>query len=365
MMYREWANAHPSRTDHNTDIGTEQWRSGETGDQHWRVRYNTGSGELHAINTADDFVITLGNYPTIDAARRAIAGWEQHHARPDGLDWLRTTTRKPGAIPTSIAALRRSWGHDRPADQPITLMWAAKGGAGTTTTAVITALGNRGPTLIVDLAGDIPDTVSLPHPTHGVNTWLRTERPNSDLTGLLVRIDDTTQLLPSGTAAEAPGPVAVARYEALADWVRRQPATVIIDAGTGTPPAPLHDLADNKILVTRNCYLALRHAIQQPLHPTAVVLVNEPHRALRLNDVEAALGAPVHTTINIDPSISRAIDAGLAGHLARKASTPSLWVSVDQSIQPVAVREATTQGQPVTDLAPAVRMPAPELPGPT
>lgn len=345
MMHREWANAHPTRTDQNTDISDGHWRSTETGEQHWRVRYNAGSGELHAINTVDDFVITLNTYPTLHAAQRAVAGWEHHRNTPAGLDWLRATTQPRGAVPTTIAALRRAWNHDRPPDQPIVLMWAAKGGAGTTTTAILTALANEGQTLIVDLAGDIPDTVSLPHPTHGANAWLRTEHPNSELTGLLARIDDTTQLLPSGASDTSSDPIAAGRFEALADWIRRQQATVIVDAGTGTPPGPLHALADQKLLVTRNCYLALRHALQQPLHPTGVVLVNEHHRALRSTDVEAAIGAPIRATIDHDPHISRAIDAGLAGQLARRPS------AIEHTVDRLLVESRIAPQHPLLDRA--------------
>jgi hypothetical protein len=96
---------------------------------------------------------------------------------------------------------------------------------------------------------------------------------------------------------------------------------VIIDAGTGDPPAELLDHADRVLLVTRPCYLALRRAVGSPTRPTGIVLVGEPGRALTQRDVEHALGVPVDATVSIDPAIARAVDAGLlASRLPRVIS---------------------------------------------
>jgi hypothetical protein len=76
------------------------------------------------------------------------------------------------------------------------------------------------------------------------------------------------------------------------------------------------------VLVVRNCYLALRRAVQHPLRPDAVVLVTEPGRALDVHDIETVLtDAPV-TTVRIDPAVARAVDAGLlAARLPRSLSS--------------------------------------------
>ena len=79
------------------------------------------------------------------------------------------------------------------------------------------------------------------------------------------------------------------------------------------PPRPSFSL-----LVLRPCYLALRRALAAPIRPSAVVLVNEPGRALTRRDIEDVLGVPVRAEVDFDPSIARAVDAGLlAGRVPR------------------------------------------------
>ena len=48
-----------------------------------------------------------------------------------------------------------------------------------------------------------------------------------------------------------------------------------------------------------------------PWCPRPVVLLREPQRALTAVDVELAVGAPVVATIDVDPAVARAVDAGL------------------------------------------------------
>jgi hypothetical protein len=86
---------------------------------------------------------------------------------------------------------------------------------------------------------------------------------------------------------------------------------VVVDAGTGCPPQALHDAAEQSLLVTRPCYMAIRRAQQSSLRPTGIVLVDEPGRALTSSDVEHALGAPVVAEVRLDPAVARAVDAGL------------------------------------------------------
>lgn len=93
-------------------------------------------------------------------------------------------------------------------------------------------------------------------------------------------------------------------------------ATLIADRGAwfldaGTNPAASSLAADRRLLVVRNCYLALRRAVAHPVRPDGVVLVTEPGRALTATDVEAVLTAPVVAEIAIDPAVARTIDAGL------------------------------------------------------
>ena len=76
--------------------------------------------------------------------------------------------------------------------------------------------------------------------------------------------------------------------------------------------------ADVSLLVLRPCYLALRRALAAPIRPSAVVLVDEPGRALTRRDIEDVLGVPVRAEVDYDPAIARAVDAGLlAGRVPR------------------------------------------------
>lgn len=190
----------------------------------------------------------------------------------------------------------------------ITTCWAAKGGSGTTVFAASRALASPQPTLLVDLAGDVSATLGLPGlDGPGINDWLGSEASSERLSALEVAVDPTCRLLPPGRTGTPTG----ARWAALVERLADDPRDVIIDAGTGRPPAPLLDAADRRWLVTRSCYLSLRAAVLQGCRPTGIVLIDEPGRTLRADDVEAALGAPIAATVLVDPAIARAVDAGL------------------------------------------------------
>lgn len=62
--------------------------------------------------------------------------------------------------------------------------------------------------------------------------------------------------------------------------------------------------------VVRACYLNLRRSIAHTV-PDGLVLVTEPGRALGVADVERAIGAPCVAAVPVDPSVARAVDAGL------------------------------------------------------
>jgi hypothetical protein len=91
--------------------------------------------------------------------------------------------------------------------------------------------------------------------------------------------------------------------------------TVVADAGRAEHPVQraLVEVADASVVVVRGCYLALRRAVDDPLTAQAlgVVVVEEPGRSLGPADAADVLGCPVLATIPMDPSVSRAVDAGL------------------------------------------------------
>lgn len=191
------------------------------------------------------------------------------------------------------------------------LCWSAKGGSGTTVVAAALALvlSRQRPTLLVDLAGDAPAALGLPEPTGpGVADWLAsTTADAAALHRLAVPATDALQLLARGSGS----PGADSRWPELATALADSSSAVVIDAGTGVPPAALFASAPHRLLVTRPCYLSLRRAVASGLQPSGIVLLGEPGRALSARDVERSLGAPVVAELAYDPAVARAVDAGL------------------------------------------------------
>ena len=188
-----------------------------------------------------------------------------------------------------------------------TVLWGAKGGVGTTTVAATIALSDPRPTTLIDLDGDLPALLGLPEPTGpGLTDWLATTESAAALDELTLEVGPTTRVLPRGGQPLTDSPD---RWHGLTRWAEAH-GPVVVDAGTGRPSPHVTDGA-NKVLVTRACYLALRRAIAEPRDVDGVILVTEQGRALHSRDVEAALGARVIAEVPVDPSIARAIDAGL------------------------------------------------------
>jgi hypothetical protein len=102
-------------------------------------------------------------------------------------------------------------------------------------------------------------------------------------------------------------------WTVLAACLRADDRHVVVDAGLATAPgtALLASHGDASILVIRPCFLALRRASALGIHPSGIVLIDEPGRSLRDGDVSDALGAPVVAHLGIDPAVARAVDAGL------------------------------------------------------
>ncbi|MEY4173025.1 MAG: hypothetical protein RI900_190 [Actinomycetota bacterium] len=202
--------------------------------------------------------------------------------------------------------------------------WSSKGGTGTTVVSAALALiaSHSRPAVLVDLGGDSPAALGLPEPSGpGVHDWLAS--PTADaaaLQRLLVPVTDGLQLLPCGNRADT---VASQRWAALAVAFAAMSHQVVIDAGPGVPAPELLNSAAQSLLVTRACYLALRRVVAHGPHPTGVVLVAEPGRALGNADIERAVGAPVVAEIPWDPAISRAVDAGmLTSRMPRSLAQP-------------------------------------------
>ena len=172
--------------------------------------------------------------------------------------------------------------------------WSVKGGSGTTVVATTLALlsASQGiDTCLVDLAGDAASCLGLADPLNpheiavGSNLSLLTLSPTS--------------------CASTP------RWSAMPEHLAIDTRTVVVDAGLGEPDPALRSAAHHDLLVVRGCYLALRRAAVLYRPPSGVVLVNEPGRALRRQDVEGVTGAPVVSELEWDPTVARSVDAGL------------------------------------------------------
>lgn len=205
--------------------------------------------------------------------------------------------------------------------------WSPKGGTGTTVVscglALVLARSQPPPAgvLIADLSGDVPAVLGLPTPpSPGLVDWLAAgpDVPGDALGRLEVEAGPGLRLLAWGTeltARAATVAAAAERGEVLAEALAGGGAgrAVVADCGTAAAGAALAvaAAADVSLLVLRPCYLALRRALAAPIRPSAIVLVDEPGRALTRRDVEEVMGVPVRAEIAFDPAIARAVDAGL------------------------------------------------------
>jgi cellulose biosynthesis protein BcsQ len=193
--------------------------------------------------------------------------------------------------------------------------WSAKGGSGTTVIATCLALllAAREPAgaVLADLDGDAPATLGLPETdSPGLAGWLAAgdDVPADALGRLQVQPTRGLDLLPRG-----PGSLHASRARVLAALFEQGVRPVVADCGTRPEGATavVAGAASHSLLVTRPCYLALRHAARPAQRPTGVIVVREPGRSLDRHDIERVVGAPVVAEVDTDPAVARAVDAGL------------------------------------------------------
>jgi hypothetical protein len=198
-----------------------------------------------------------------------------------------------------------------------TICWAVKGGSGATVVAATLALSTHHPGLLVDLDGELPAAIGADDTDGpGITDWLASDAPAERIERIAVDIGSRLQLVTRGRQPLPPPDHE--RWDELARWLAASERHAVVDAGTRLPPPALHTSAASSLLVTRACYLALRRAAGMTITPTGVVVVMEPGRALHASDVAAAIGAPVVSTVSLDPAVARAVDAGLiTAHLPR------------------------------------------------
>ena len=193
----------------------------------------------------------------------------------------------------------------------VTAVWSTKGGVGVTTISAMLAIGwaeRADEVLLIDLSGDLAALLGVPDPPGpGIAEWCRATEPSVEsLRRIEVAVRPGVALVHRGSGAFSAG------ADQLLAALEAVPRRIIVDCGLAQGFA--HEVAaraETRLLVVRPCYLTLRSAARTTIAPTGVVLVSEPGRALGLGDVEAVVPAPVVAQIAVDPSIARAIDAGL------------------------------------------------------
>lgn len=74
-------------------------------------------------------------------------------------------------------------------------------------------------------------------------------------------------------------------------------------------------VSGTNVLVTTNCYLAVRRSLHTTFTVHGLVVVYQPLRTLNINDIHAVLAIPEERLLKImhDPYVSKLIDAGLVG----------------------------------------------------
>lgn len=221
----------------------------------------------------------------------------------------------------------------------LTALWSVKGGVGVSVTSAMLAVtaARSGPCLLVDAGGDQPAVLGTTDPANAtLGHWVRspTDIGIDSLRRVEHVVSDSLNLLMvgalSGSVAGAVGADGSSvdescptdRFRVAARLLAQPDRTVIVDLGNLGSDDPqstsaaafarsILDVADQSLLVTTSCYLALRRAQHHAELPTGVVLVDQPERALRRADVESALPAPVVCTIGHSAAVARTVDAGL------------------------------------------------------
>lgn len=198
-------------------------------------------------------------------------------------------------------------------------LWSPKGGQGTTVVACAVALASAGAdrdqVTLCDLGGDAESVLGVSASSgSGVLDWLGSRADGPQLGRTAAPVADSLRLIPRGGGVAVGDSVSSARLDRLLDELRSMPGRVVVDAGTPMAPGvgrTIVDGADESVVVMRACYLSLRRFAGAGLAADAIVHVREPQRALTAGDIEAALGLPVIATVEWDPAIARAVDAGL------------------------------------------------------
>jgi hypothetical protein len=155
------------------------------------------------------------------------------------------------------------------------IIWSPKGGQGTTVFAAMNAIHTAQQGNSVALVGDLDElTRVIPTDVPGLSLMDMPDRPGQLVTSFDFMFFDAGR--------------DIAAVDDLVPDTNRQ-----------------------RLMVVKNCYLALSAAIRVQTIDDDLIAVIEPHRALSLQDVIAALGRNPQMVLSWDPGIARAVDAGM------------------------------------------------------
>jgi hypothetical protein len=223
-----------------------------------------------------------------------------------------------------------------------------KGGSGTSVVASLlsVACAALDTTILIDVDGDQPAIFGIEAASTGVHDWWRAgDIGNEALMRLSLPVGGGLSLIPAGAthadhvAHSRPHPnVEAARNVDIPDS-----GMIVVDAGTIRHPGGVSTAfvasARTSLLVLRPCYLAARRAAMSNARIDGLVLIDEPGRVLRGDDLSEVVGAPVVATLPWDPSIARVVDAGRLGRRVPRAAKPleslakSLFLSEAQHVR--------------------------------
>jgi hypothetical protein len=188
----------------------------------------------------------------------------------------------------------------------LTVCYSVKGGQGCTTVAAGLAVASR-PVTVVDATGDVPAVLGVPEPAEPglLDLVSLSAAPVSadDLRSVAVDAGYAGVVPRGGSLDLVPGE----RWRVLGEALVRDNGAWVLDAGTGPAWEAAAVRCARSVLVIRNCYLALRRPMAAPVRPSAVVLVEEPGRALGRRDVRAVLNGLPLVSVPVDPAVARAV----------------------------------------------------------
>lgn len=203
--------------------------------------------------------------------------------------------------------------------------WSVKGGAGTSVVAAALAFelaARHGSALLLDLDGEQPTLLGLsPRQADATATRLLDRAVPVGCGVSLLALEDL------GIEPDA---------DSLLTRLASAAGPVVVDCGCldgRSAPRPVAEslaaAATQSLLVIRPCYLALRRAVNAPIHPSGVIVVRESGRSLSDRDIAEVIGAPVMASVPVTAEVARVVDAGLLATrrpwpLRRALQTPVL-----------------------------------------